>query len=312
VLVTAPDNPLGERVTARLARSPGVELVERLDTWEHRPLVDLLAARRIDTVIHLGLLGPSRHAGQTAPAAPARRGPTPASGPIDGTDARVIRTMRLAAAVGRRDGPVRTLVVASSASVYPISSRAPLWHREHEVLRPGPDSEAAALVEAEDYVRDVASANPHIAVAILRFADLVGPAANSPLASLLGLPFVPVAAGFDPAVQFLHVDDAADAVRHAAGLELSGLYNVAAEGTIRWRGAIGIAGRRPWPVPPVLLGPLSPVLSFGRCIDARRLAGTGFTSAFGVRQCVHVAGTGSPPRTRPRPLARRSAFGVGR
>ena len=241
-------------------------------------------------MIHLDLLASGRPTSGGGP------GPEPA-GPVGaalrGTDARVIRSMRLAAAVGRRDGPVRTLVVASSASVYPCSSRAPLWHGEHERLAPPPDSRAAALVEAEDYVRDVASSNPHIAVAILRLAELVGPGATGPLGSLLRRPFVPTIAGFDPSVQFLHVDDAAAAVEHAAREELAGLYNVAAPDTIRWRRAIAVAGGRPMPVLPLALGPLSSRLRFGRCLDTDRLTATGFRPAHGCEHCVHAASMGS-------------------
>lgn len=267
-----------------MARRPDVDVVGHLDTWEYGAIVDLLGDLAIDTVVHVGLVT-GRHRSSVNEA-----DTNSSSGALRATDGRVIQTMRLAAAVGRRDGPVRNFVVASSASVYPASSRSPMVHREHETLSPSPNSEAAALLEAEDYVRDVALANPHIAVAILRLCDLVGRGVTSSLASLLRAPFVPFIPGFDPSVQLLHVDDALAALEHAASTELAGLYNVAGEGTIRWRRAINAAGRWPWPVLPAALGSLSSVLRFGRCLDTDALSGTGFTAAHSSEQCARSAG----------------------
>ena len=161
------------------------------------------------------------------------------------TDAQhVIATMRLAAAAAHRTTTVRRVVMASSTRVYPVSSRAARLHPESEPLQPRRGSLAAPLVEAEGYVRDLATTNPNLSASILRLADLAGPGTHDPLPSVLAGPVVPAVWGFDPPVQLLHVDDAVAALEHAADHDLAGVYNVGADELVRWRRAARLA-RKP-------------------------------------------------------------------
>jgi UDP-glucose 4-epimerase len=303
VVVTGVTGPLGRRVAELLAARDDVEVViglddpdtdcpspagihtERLD-WNFRALTQLLGDHRLDTVVQVALTDSRSGAART----PKR--------------ANVIETMHLAAAAGARGGPVRTLVAASSTEVYPSSSHSSLLHPEGEPLHPVPDSFAATIAEAERYVRELAIDNPHIAVSVLRTADLAGGGTTSPLAVLLGLPLVPVVAGFDPQVQFLHGDDAARALVHACLLRLAGTYNVAGEGSIGWVGAARLARRRLALVPPFATGRLEPVLArlqvphgpaamldvlrYGRCAATEAIRSTGFTAEHSTRDCVRL------------------------
>ena len=149
----------------------------------------------------------------------------------------MISTVQVAAAASGRAGPVRTVVAVSSTEVYPASARAPTWRREDELLQPRAESAAALVLEAEDLLRDVAEHQPHISVGILRLADLAGPGVWSGLTSLLHGVAVPLVPGYDPPVQFLHLDDAVAAIEHAVILELAGTFNVAGDGVVRWRRA---------------------------------------------------------------------------
>lgn len=302
-LVTAATTPLGRRVATELTGRDDVEAVVGLDgggcdlpapsgvlleqvVWNFRALTELLGDHRIDGVIHVGLTD-SRSGAARAP-----------------KRANVIQTMHLAAAAAATDGPVRTLVAASSTEVYPSTSHSSLLHPEGEDLHPVPDSFAATVLEAERYVRDLAMDSAHIAVSVLRLADLVAGGTISPLSALLELPLVPVVAGFDPQVQFLHGQDASEALVHAALLRLAGTYNVAGEGSIGWVGAARLARRRVVLVPPVAVGSLEPVLArlrvphgpaamldvlrYGRCAATEAIRSTGLRSRYSTRDCVRL------------------------
>jgi UDP-glucose 4-epimerase len=302
VLVTGASTPLARAVMARLAGRADVETVVGVNNqggvprWSGpsgpvgaagdptRSLGELVDADAVDTIIHVEMC-------------PSRSG-TPSGDPAD-----VISTLHVAAAASSRRGPIRTVVAVSSTEVYPASARAPTWRREDELLQPRAHSAADLVLEAEDQLRDVAQHQPHISVAILRLADLAGPTRCSGLTTLLRGVVVPVVPGYDPAVQLLHVDDAARAIEHAVTLELAGTFNVAGDGVVRWRQTARIIGRRTVPllpefepvgailrtfkVPPVPTA-LIDVLRFGRCADTAALTDTGFTPGHSTEDCVRA------------------------
>ena len=209
--------------------------------------------------------------------------------------------MRLAAAAARRTTTVRRVVMASSTRVYPVSSRAARLHPESEHLQPRRGSLAALLVEAEGYVRTLATTNPNLSASILRLADLAGPGTHDPLPAVLAGPVIPAVWGFDPSVQLLHIDDAVTALGHAADHDLAGIYNVAAYDPIRWRRAARLA-RKPLlelpaaPTKPLagLLGQLYrldgddllSVLRFGRGAATDAFTRSGFQPSQTTARCV--------------------------
>ena len=300
ILVTGTEASLGRRVATRLADRPDTELVVGADASgqapgdgievvalgsDYRGVADILARWQIDTIVHARLARPPTGAMTAA------------------VEADVIGTMHLAAAAARRDGTVRHLVVASSASVYPSAPEAPVLHTEWETLRPDQGSVAAGVVEAENYVRDLADAHPHLWVCILRLADLIGGGRASRLASLLNRPVVPALWGYDPSVHLLDVEDAAAALEHALEAELIGLYNVAGNNDpLRWRKAARVAERPVAELPPVRAPGFEPflrqmrvpyvpddlfdVLRFGRCLDTAVFTRTGFRPARSTEDCV--------------------------
>jgi len=268
---------LGWRVAERLVTDAKAVLVATSETpttppgtdpvrvpREHRALTETLVQHGVDTVIH--------------------------TMPVANPHGNVITTMlwATAAAAAHRRSVVRRFVMLSSAAVYPASSAASFLQPEHGERRFRPGSTAENLAEAEQFARDLAVANPHLPVAILRCAELV--ASNEPqgLAALLRGPIVPALWGFDPSVQFLHVDDAVDAIEHAVREELAGIYNVAGEGTVRWRRAARLARKPVVNVPAVSLRSMArlarlnmpddlvDVLRFGRAMDTDAMARAGF------------------------------------
>ena len=307
IVVTGARSPLGRRVIVALRAIPTVEIVHGIENRpkrsesdsksharedveivpfapDHRPFVAYLEKESIDTVVQCDLV-------------PGRIGL-----PTRSVAADVISTMCLGAAVGHEAVAVHNWVVVSSSAVYPIGSHSPLLQRETRSLPREDETLASSIAEAEDYARDLALRLPHTNVAILRLQRLVGPAVRDPLTSLLGCDPTPAPIGFDPAIQLLHVDDAASAIAYAVNAELAGLYNVVSLGTIRWSDAIAAIGSNRIPVLPMRPGLLEPLLDrlnvpfipselhdlmlFGHAVDTAKIERTGWKAQYDQAGCL--------------------------
>jgi nucleoside-diphosphate-sugar epimerase len=255
-----------------------------------RPFAELLVKERIDTVVHANLV-------------PDRCGVS-----VQAREADVIGAMCLGAAIGQAGSLVRSWVVASSSAIYPIGSQAALLHDERRSIEAEPASLAASIAEAEDYAREAAHRLPHVDVAILRLQQLAGYGLEAALARHLAQDPIPAPAGFDPAIQLLHAEDALDAIAHSVLHELAGVYNVASAGLIRFEEAIRASGRSSIPVLPIgvalfepllartgvpfLAAALAPLLRYGHALDTRKLERTGWRPRFDQAECVVVIGGG--------------------
>jgi len=291
VLVTGLATFWGGRVAQALEQDPGVEVIVGLDTEE--PTVELerteyvradqsysilnrlVKATLVDTILHTFLVVDStRSTGRKL------------------HETNVIGTMNLLAAAGAPGSTVRTIVVKSSTLVYGASHRDPYWFRETTPRTTSARTRVErSLLEVEDYLSDFADDNPHVAVSLLRFANVLGSDIRTPLSRLLDLPIVPAIAGFDPLLQFVEEHDVVRAILHVMGREIPGVFNVAGDGRLPWSECAAICGRVLAPVlPPFgaerLLAALErftelppevlSLLRYGRGVDNTRLTSTGF------------------------------------
>ncbi len=261
IVVTSAGSPLGLTMLAALRAMPEIEQVRGVTSSEkharpigeqlevvpyvpdHRPFAEYLEKESIDTVIQCGLV-------------PDRSG----VGHVE-TEADVIATMCLGAAIAQPGSTVRSWVLASSTAIYPIGSHSSLLQVESQELPREEETVAASIAEAEAYARDVALRLPHVNVAILRLQQLAGAGVRGPLAALLAGDPVPIPIGFDATIQLLHVDDAATALAFAAREELAGVYNVASAGLIHWQEAVRATGHSGFPVLPVGASLAEPLLA---------------------------------------------------
>ena len=195
----------GRRVLAVDLAEPDAECA--VDGVEHIRLdlrapaiATLIAKTRPDTVLHLDVLAaPGQAGGRTAM-----------------KERNVIGTMQLLAACQRAPS-VRRLVVKSSAAVYGCAPRDPAHFAEDtQPHRPPRAGYGKDCVEVEEYVRGFARRRPDVAVTVLRFAGHLGCGVDSPFADYLALPVLPTMAGFDPRLQFVHIEDVVRALRLAA------------------------------------------------------------------------------------------------
>ncbi|MCK1796570.1 NAD-dependent epimerase/dehydratase family protein [Streptomyces sp. XM4193] len=170
----------------------------------------LLAEHQVDTVVHMDVNGTPI-------------GPRGSRTSVKETN--VIGTMQLLGACQKAPS-VRRLVVKSSTNVYGSAPRDPAVFVESTVAKALPSGGFAKdAVEVEGYVRGFARRRPDVSVTVLRFANILGPTADTPLAEYFKLPVLPTVLGYDPRLQFVHEDDAVEVLALAAGEPRRGSYS---------------------------------------------------------------------------------------
>ncbi len=149
---------------------------------------------------------------------------------------------------------VRKVILVSSATVYGAWPNNPIPLNEDAPLRPNPGFALGAhKAEAERLLAEWAVAHPGAIATVLRLVTVVGPRADHALARLLRSRLPLGLAGTTAPVQFVHEDDAVQALALAVATDLPGAYNVAADGWLSRDDLRGLLGRRVQPaVPPEL------------------------------------------------------------
>lgn len=276
VLVTGVTRQLSGRFVRRIQRDPEVDRVIGIDAQppEHQlggaefVLADIrqpeigrvLAEHAVDTVVHMDVQG------------------TPL-GPRGGSrnsvkETNVIGAMQLLGACQKAPS-VRRLVIKSTTSVYGSAPRDPALFDEATPPKALPSGGFAKdAVEVEGYVRGFARRRPDVAVTVLRFAHILGPAAESPLAAYFSLPVLPTVLGYDPRLQFVHEDDVTEVLRLAVGEPRTGAlkagtFNIAGEGVLLLSQCARRLGR---PTVPMLL----PAIRWSRSV-LRSVGATDFS-----------------------------------
>ncbi|MEU7639601.1 MULTISPECIES: NAD-dependent epimerase/dehydratase family protein [unclassified Streptomyces] len=238
VLVTGAARQLGGRFVRRIQRDPDVDRVIGVDAVapehhlggaeflkadiRHPAIARVLAETGVDTVVHMDINGTPLGS----------RG-----GRASVKETNVIGTMQLLGACQKAPN-VQRVVIKSSTSVYGSAPRDPAVFTENTPPKSLPSGGFAKdTVEVEGYVRGFARRRPDVAVCVLRFANILGPCADSPLAEYFALPVLPTVLGYDPRLQFVHEDDAIDVLRIAAaeprrGTLNSGTFNIAGDGVL--------------------------------------------------------------------------------
>jgi len=226
----------------------------------------------------------------------------------------VIGTMQLLAACQKAQS-VRRLVVKSSAAVYGCAPRDPaLFGESTEPHRPPRSGYGKDVSEVEEYTRGFARRRPDVAVTVLRFAGFLGPGVDTAFADYLALPVLPTVFGFDPRLQFVHIDDVVQSVRTAADDTHPGTYNIAGSGTLTLAQVARRLGRPTFPVPRFATAGLAQMLrragladfppdqldllTYGRVLDtARMTARLGFTPRYTTALTVeaHAKAAGIHP-----------------
>lgn len=259
VLITGATTPLGAAIVRRLVAADDVEHVlevgaepgiadgprrtyQRVDLGRPREVHDLLHGpvrdRGVDVVIHAALHRRATDEGAQVHASN-----------VDATRALLLGCAELPA--------VRRFVFVSSAAVYAVRSRAPGLLDEDAALELDPG--------APQWIRDRVEADltvcarmglERFGVIVLRCAELLEHASGSQLWDYLRSRVCLRPLGFDPMLNVLSLDDAADGIVLALRSPASGVYNLAGADTLPLSRLIARWGRRAVALPGPLLHPL--------------------------------------------------------
>ncbi|MEH3033376.1 MAG: NAD-dependent epimerase/dehydratase family protein [Aeromicrobium erythreum] len=233
VLVTGVSGTLASRVSRALADLGEAGGVDRVVGIDMRPpagelggvkfvradirtpvVAKVMAVEDIDTVVHLDLA------------------PAPSRGGSGAKERNVIGTMQVLAAC-QRSSTVTKLVLGSNTAVYGSSPRDPALFSESDLARGGVRSGFPKdLVEAEGYTRGFARRRPDVIITTVRAAQVLHPEIETPMRSYLLNPVLPAAIGFDPRLQFLHLDDALAILTESVVRDRPGTFNAAGDGVL--------------------------------------------------------------------------------
>jgi UDP-glucose 4-epimerase len=291
VLLTGLDTFWGGKVAQALEQDPEIEMLLGMGTGSpsvqlertefvradqsYSLLSRIVRATKVDTIVHTFLVVDSSSMSGRAL-----------------HEVNVIGTMNLLAAAGGAGSSVRHVVVKSSSLVYGSNPQDPTWFSEDTPRsRPPRTRLERSLTEVESYVKDFADENPGVAVTLLRFANVLGPAMDTPISRNLSRGLMPMVAGFDPLIQFVDEDDVVRVLEAAVRARLDGVFNVAGHGRLPVSEVAKIASAWRLPLSPVLTRQmaaplvrlrlldlpveLESLLRYGRGIDTSRLEATG-------------------------------------
>ena len=248
VLITGISGHLAGRLARRLEEDRDVEYVVGVDLTEPRvdlertefvradirnPLiVKVLQTTEVDTAVHLNILA----------------APTGVGGRSQMKEINVIGTMQLFAACQRAE-KLRRVVMKSTTAVYGADARNPALFTEELSARAEVRSGYAKdAVEVEQYARTLARRRPDMALTTLRFANFIGPDIVSSLSRYFDLPVVPTPLGYDARLEFIHEDDAIEALYRVTREQHPGTYNVSADGVVFLSQALRLLGKAPLPI----------------------------------------------------------------
>ena len=305
VLITGVSNPLGAEVARRLAPQVpylfGCDVADPVSALEdmdfvhadtrHAVIGKLVRQLRIDTVVHMAVTVDSAREDRAA------------------HETNVIGTMNVLAGCTVPASPVTRVVVKSSQAIYGAGPMDPSFFSEDMVGSERQGSLATRdLREMESLVSEFALRNSMSRVTVLRLGYRV--TEETMLAKYLSLPIVPTFTGFDPRLQLVAEEDAAEAIVRAAIGAHPGVYNVAGAGVVLLSQAIAIMGGRAAPVlfPYArwmarfglkaltgidLPGHVADVLAFGSVADCARLtAEFGWSPAYPTRAVMDAFARG--------------------
>lgn len=235
VMVTGAGGALGRRVIERLKSRYDIvgvdfrwrkhvdpDVVHYEVDFEKRKFQDVFREHQLAGVIHLGRIG-------SAQLNRARR----YNSNVIGTE----RLLQYAQQYG-----VNKVVILSSHYVYGADANNPALLDEGTPMKAANlTNELVDSVELENLCNIYLYKHPELNITILRPCNIVGPDVQNNISKILASRIGPCLVGFSPMMQFIHVDDLAEAVTLAYEKEHRGVYNVAPDDWIAYQDALELA-----------------------------------------------------------------------
>ncbi|WP_150913246.1 SDR family oxidoreductase [Marinobacter halotolerans] len=154
---------------------------------------------------------------------------------------------------------ISRVVVLSTFHVYGAVAYNPALIDEEAPLKSaGLSADLIDSVELENLANIYLWRYPDLNITVLRPCNIVGPGVRNSISTLLASQNAPVLAGFSPMMQFIHIDDMADAIVLAYNKTQRGIFNVAPEDWVAYQHALKLCGCKTVPIPSI--PPLLPKL----------------------------------------------------
>jgi len=243
VLVTGVAGYWGYRVAQMLAADPQYHVLG-LDTVQPRDaipgldfvqadirnplLVELFKAEQVEVVCHLAFKESIRRSEEAF-------------------DHNVMGTIKVLGACA--ESGVEKIILMSSTAVYGADFKNPAYLAEETPLAGSRDyGSIRDLIEIEAFCNGFRRQFPQKTLTILRFPNIVGPTADTPMTKFLSEPLSPSLLGFDPMMQLIHEEDVVNALVHVVDDDYTGVFNIAAEDLMPLSKVMGLAGKKRVPV----------------------------------------------------------------
>ncbi len=245
VLVTGAGGQLGWQTIQRLRKNSRVVAIDfrrkadlgddvasyRVD-FNKRSFEDIFREHSFDGVIHLGRIG------------------SDISSAFYRYNANVLGTQRLLDLCLKYK--VGRVIVLSTFFVYGASPYNPALLTEDMPLKASNLSyDLVDSVELENVTAIYLYKHPNLNITVLRPTNIAGPRIGNNIGQLLSGRFAPLLVGFSPMMQFIHVEDMADAVVLAFDKNVPGIYNVAPDDWISYTDMLEKCGCIAVPVPSI-------------------------------------------------------------
>jgi UDP-glucose 4-epimerase len=238
VLITGAGGYWGARLAARLASVPGLHVIgldaaapregikglDFVQTDVRNPLLaDFLREEEVEAVCHLAFAESSRRSEANF-------------------DLNVMGTMKVFGACAAAG--VQKIVCRSSTAIYGARPDNPAFLSEERT--PAAKSQTGTVrdwMEIEAFCNGFRSQWPDIALTVLRFPNIIGPTADTPMTRFLRSKLTPTLMGFDPLMQVIHEADVVEALWHSLCHDAAGVFNVAAEGVLPLSKLMALGGK---------------------------------------------------------------------
>lgn len=147
---------------------------------------------------------------------------------------------------------IHRVIVLSTYHVYGANPYNPAMIDEAAPLKSaGLTMDLVDSVELENLTTIYLWRYPDLNITLLRPCNIVGPGVRNSISLLLSGNNAPVLAGFSPMMQFIHMDDMADAIVMSFKKTVRGVFNVAPQDWVAYQHALKLCGCRPIPIPSI-------------------------------------------------------------
>jgi UDP-glucose 4-epimerase len=214
------------------ALDPDIALktVDLIDPESDEKIYEVLEEERVDILVHCAFTE------------------VPSRTPQLAHELETVGTMNVLSACSRKK--IKKIILLSHTDLYGAHPDNPQLLMEHHPLRAERSFQFYAdKIEAERLVGELAQRSPGVTVSILRVCPIIGSNADNLTTKILGSLWVPVIAGYNPLVQFIHQHDAVRAFKIFCDGDYPGVFNITGRGYMPLLTAIHLLGNIPVPLP---------------------------------------------------------------